>query len=63
MVAYALLLEPSGFLAATAGFAACVALLFGARALAAVAVGGVTSVSLWLLFDKLLDLPLPRGPF
>lgn len=63
MVAYALLLEPSGFLAATAGFAACVALLFGARAPAAVAVGAVTSLALWLLFDKLLDLPLPRGPF
>jgi putative tricarboxylic transport membrane protein len=63
MVAYALLLEPSGFLAATAGLAACVALLFGARALPAVAVGAATSVALWLLFDRLLDLPLPKGPF
>jgi len=63
MVAYALLLEPTGFLAATAGLAACVALLFGARPVAAVAVGGLTSGALWLLFDRLLDLPLPKGPF
>jgi len=63
MVAYALLLEPTGFLAATAGLAACVALLFGARPLPAVAVGAATSLALWLLFDRLLDLPLPKGPF
>ncbi|MBY0338053.1 MAG: tripartite tricarboxylate transporter TctB family protein [Acetobacteraceae bacterium] len=61
MAAYALLLAPAGFLIATAGLATGVALLFGARPLAALVTGGVTSVTLWLLFDRLLDLPLPKG--
>lgn len=61
MVAYALLMVPLGFMVATALMATAVAWLFGARPLAALGVGVVTAVLLWLLFDKLLDLPLPRG--
>lgn len=61
MVAYALLMVPLGFLVATALMATAVAWLFGARLLAGLGVGVVTAVLLWLLFDKLLDLPLPRG--
>lgn len=61
MAAYALLLVPLGFLIATALLAFGVALLFGARPLAALLTGIVTSGLLWLLFDKLLDLPLPKG--
>lgn len=61
MAAYALVLAPAGFLLATAGLAFGVALLFGARPLAAAMTGALTSVSLWLLFDRLLDLPLPKG--
>ena len=41
--------------------AAATALLFGARPLAALLVGVTTAITLWLLFDKLLDLPLPKG--
>lgn len=63
MAAYAFLLVPLGFLIATALLAFGVALLFGARLMAALATGIVTSATLWALFDKLLDLPLPKGPF
>ena len=61
MAAYAVLLVPLGFLVATALLAIGVAVLFGARPLAAVATGIITSVALWALFDRVLDLPLPKG--
>ncbi len=61
MIGYALLMVPLGFMVATALMATALALLFGAKPLAAGAVGLITAVSLWLLFDKLLDLPLPKG--
>ena len=61
MLLYALLMLPLGFLLATALMATTVALLFGARPLAALLVGVTTAITLWLLFDKLLDLPLPKG--
>ena len=41
--------------------AVAVALLFGARPLPALLTGAATSVALWALFDRLLDLPLPKG--
>jgi putative tricarboxylic transport membrane protein len=52
---------PLGFMLATALMATTVALLFGARPPAALLVGITTAITLWLLFDKLLDLPLPKG--
>jgi len=61
MLLYALLMLPLGFLLATALMASAVALLFGARTPAALLVGVTTAITLWLLFDKLLDLPLPKG--
>lgn len=61
MIGYALLMVPLGFMPASALMATAVALLFGARPLPAGTVGVVTAVALWLLFDKLLDLPLPKG--
>ncbi len=61
MIGYALLMVPLGFMPATALMATAVALLFGARPVPGIAVGLITAVSLWLLFDKLLDLPLPKG--
>jgi putative tricarboxylic transport membrane protein len=62
MGAYALLLVPLGFLMATALLAFGVALLFGAGALGALLTGAATSAVLWALFDRVLDLPLPKGP-
>jgi putative tricarboxylic transport membrane protein len=61
MILYALLMVPLGFMLASALMATAVALLFGARPWPAGVVGVSTAVSLWLLFDKLLDLPLPKG--
>jgi putative tricarboxylic transport membrane protein len=62
MVAYALLLVPLGFIPATFLLALAIALAFGARPVEAAVAGGVTAPALWLLLDRLLDLPLPRGP-
>jgi putative tricarboxylic transport membrane protein len=61
MLAYALLMEPLGFMPATALLALAIALLFGARILFAAGVAVITAVTLWVLFDKILDLPLPKG--
>ncbi|MCS6891621.1 MAG: tripartite tricarboxylate transporter TctB family protein [Rhodovarius sp.] len=61
LLVYAMLMVPAGFMPATAITAAAVALLFGARLLQAAATGLVTAVLLWALFDRLLDLPLPKG--
>ena len=61
MAGYALLLVPLGFLLATVLLASGVALLFGARPLAAMGTGLITSAALWALFDRVLDLPLPKG--
>jgi putative tricarboxylic transport membrane protein len=63
MTGYALLLAPLGFVAATALLAAGTAALFGARPLPAALTGAATSLALWALFDRLLDLPLPKGPW
>ena len=61
MVLYALSLVPLGFMPATALMASAVAMLFNARPVQAAAVGIGTALVLWALFDKLLDLPLPKG--
>lgn len=61
MVAYALVMPMIGFLAATVLLCAVIARAFDARPLAALVVGVVTAPLLWLLLDRLLDLPLPRG--
>jgi putative tricarboxylic transport membrane protein len=60
-VAYAYLLEPLGFLVST--FLAVVVLgcLLGARLRQAGAAGVGIAVVLFVLFDKLLGLPLPAG--
>ena len=62
MGAYAVLLVPLGFVPATFLLCVVIALAFAARPIQAVVSGAVTSVALWLLLDRLLDLPLPRGP-
>lgn len=61
MLAYAPLLVPLGFLLATALLAGVIALAFGARPVQAAILGGVMAPTLWLLLDKVLDLPLPPG--
>ena len=60
-VAYAYLLEPLGFLVATTLGTAALAVLLGARAWHAGAIGAAAAVVLFVLFDQLFSLPLPAG--
>lgn len=62
MAAYALLVAPLGFILATFGLCLVIALAFDAKPVQAVLTSAVTSPLLWLLLDRLLDLPLPKGP-
>jgi putative tricarboxylic transport membrane protein len=62
MLAYALLLQPLGFIIATALLCIAIAMAFGGGWWRALLVGAVTAPALWLLLDQLLDLPLPSGP-
>jgi putative tricarboxylic transport membrane protein len=62
-VAYAYLLEPLGFLVATALGTAVLGALLGARPRHAAATGVATALVLFVLFDILLGLPLPAGVF
>jgi putative tricarboxylic transport membrane protein len=59
---YPLLLLPLGFIVATALLCFVGSLAFKARLLPAAVSAVATSVSFYLLLDRLLDLPLPRGP-
>jgi putative tricarboxylic transport membrane protein len=59
---YPLLLQPIGFVPATALLCFVVALAFRARPVGAAVAAIVTGVAFFVLLDQLLDLPLPRGP-
>ncbi|WP_417210345.1 tripartite tricarboxylate transporter TctB family protein [Antarctobacter sp.] len=59
LFAFVFLLERLGFLISTAGMVIALALLMQARPVAACIIGAIASPALWLLFDQLLDLPLP----
>ncbi|MFP3385174.1 tripartite tricarboxylate transporter TctB family protein [Tritonibacter sp. SIMBA_163] len=62
LVGYVLLLEPLGFPLSTMLGTACLALLFGAEPQKAGVTGVAVGVSLYLIFDNLLGLPLPLAP-
>lgn len=59
LLGYALLLEPLGFVPAT--FAACLGLglLMGAPPFRGLLLAGLAAPGLYLLFDRLMGLPLP----
>jgi len=59
---YPLLLQPLGFVPATALLCFVSALAFRGRPLGAAVAALLTSVAFFVLLDRLLDLPLPRGP-
>lgn len=59
---YPLLLLPIGFISATALLCFAAALAFHARPLPAAVSAIATAVTFFLLLDRVLDLPLPRGP-
>jgi len=62
MLAYAFLLTPLGFITATALLCLVIAFAFGATPIQAVVTSLVTAPALYLLLDRVLDLPLPTGP-
>lgn len=59
---YPLLLQPIGFVLATSLLCLVGALAFRARPLQAALSAVATSIVFFILLDRLLDLPLPRGP-
>ncbi len=58
LIAYALLLEPLGFPLATAAVIAAVAMVLDGPPLKSALIGITGSLSLWVLFDQLLGLPI-----
>jgi putative tricarboxylic transport membrane protein len=61
MIGYAFVLEPVGFIPATFAALTVIGAQLGARYLPAAVMGGVGSISLFVLFDLVLGLPLPMG--
>ena len=58
---YAALFEPLGFIFASLVFGIAMARLYEGTWIASVVSGVVLAVGLYVLFDKVLDVPLPRG--
>ena len=63
LLAYALLFQPIGFVLATTTLMMPIAVIFGARWWQGLVTGAVLAVSSFLLFDRVLDVVLPVGPF
>ncbi len=61
MLAYAALFESLGFVLSTVPFGLLIARLYGARWSQAAVIGVIASVGIYLLFDYVLDVPLPLG--
>lgn len=61
LVVYAALFERLGFVLSTLLFGFCIARLYGARWWQCAVTGVLASISLYLLFDYALDVPLPLG--
>lgn len=63
LVGYALLFQPLGFVIATTIFMIPIAMIFGAKWWQGAVTGVVLAVSSYLLFDRVLEVVLPVGPF
>lgn len=63
LIAYALMLQPAGFILATIVMVACLTAMLGARPQKALAGGVATSLGFFALFDWVLGIPLPPGFF
>lgn len=61
LVLYAVLMRPLGFVLATALAVTVSALVFGARAALAPLFGLGIGAALYVLFDRALEIPLPKG--
>lgn len=58
LIGYAILLEPLGFPLATASVIAIVAMVLDGPPVKSLIIGVAGSLSLWVLFDQLLGLPI-----
>ncbi|HYG07276.1 MAG TPA: tripartite tricarboxylate transporter TctB family protein [Stenotrophomonas sp.] len=61
LLGYAALFERLGFIAASTLAGSVLARLTGGRAWPSLGAGVAMGIGLYLLFDRLLDVPLPRG--
>ena len=61
LLLYAGLFEPLGFMLASALVGSVMAVIYGGRPLASVLTCTLLSVGLYVLFDRLLEVPLPLG--
>jgi putative tricarboxylic transport membrane protein len=61
LASYALLMRPLGFVLATALAVSVSSAVFGARLWAAGLLGLAVGTALFLLFDRVLEIPLPHG--
>jgi len=61
-LAYAALFEPLGFLLDSALFGSVLARLYGGRPWPSLLAGALLAAALYLLFDRVLEVPLPLGP-
>jgi putative tricarboxylic transport membrane protein len=61
LIAYAFVLEPIGFIPATFVVLTVLAVQLGTSYKPAAIMGAVASASLFVLFDRVLGLPLPMG--
>lgn len=59
LIGYALLLEPLGFVPSSFLALLCLSLLMGARPTQGLLLAGLAAPGLFLLFDRLMGLPLP----
>ena len=63
LLGYALLFQPLGFVIATTIFMIPIAMIFGAKWWQGGMAGIVLSISSYVLFDRVLEVVLPVGPF
>ncbi|MBP1859866.1 tripartite tricarboxylate transporter TctB family protein [Rhizobium herbae] len=63
LLAYALLFQPLGFVLSTTLLMVPIAMVFGASWWQGLITSAVLAISSYLLFDRLLDVILPIGPF
>ncbi|MGO4222286.1 tripartite tricarboxylate transporter TctB family protein [Lysobacter sp. TAF61] len=61
LLGYAAVFEPLGFVVSSAFAGSAIALLYGGRPRASVFTCSLLSIGLYLLFDRLLEVPLPLG--
>ena len=63
LLGYAVLFQPLGFVLATSLFMIPIAMIFGAKWWQGALTGGILALSSYFLFDRVLEVVLPTGPF